>query len=390
MNVDFKRWALVSTNDSTGVGRMAQDMKAVLPLGRHLVIPSAKSANRPLDSKSEFAISPDCSDDVLEAALSGLQGVILLERHDWHPNLLKSARRLGIKTLCVPMWEWFRGLDPAWKNCDFFACPNHFSVRVLARYGFTNAMYVPWTLDLARFPGRKVTGPAKRFVHNAGLIDPDDRKGTHATEQAFRATKKTDLRLTIRSQNASQLTQRDSRIDIWTGSFANPAELYASGDCFIQPSKLEGLGFMVVEAVASGLPVITTDYPPMNEYVSQKDLRASLRPFAYPAYSSAWIEHSHLRLPSIADLTRRIEWAAEHHLAAISAHNRAWAETTFAPATLLNSWEATLAAVLSRPSQPFTVGGAAPKPPCLSFTSKLRRRVSQASGLNLPFLSPPL
>jgi glycosyltransferase involved in cell wall biosynthesis len=41
--------------------------------------------------------------------------------------------------------------------------------------------------------------------------------------------------------------------------------LYDEGDVCVQPSHWEGLGLTLLECQAAGLPLITTDAPPMNE-----------------------------------------------------------------------------------------------------------------------------
>ena len=44
------------------------------------------------------------------------------------------------------------------------------------------------------------------------------------------------------------------------------AELYREGDVCLQPSHWEGLGLQLLECQAAGLPLVTTDAPPMNEF----------------------------------------------------------------------------------------------------------------------------
>ena len=53
----------------------------------------------------------------------------------------------------------------------------------------------------------------------------------------------------------------------WRHETVPPPGLYHLGRVAVQPSKLEGLGLTLVEAMAAGAPLITTDAPPMNEFV---------------------------------------------------------------------------------------------------------------------------
>ena len=106
-------------------------------------------------------------------------------------------------------------------------------------------------------------------------------------------------------------------------------DLYAEGDAAIQPSKAEGLGFAILEAIASGLPVITTHYPPMNESVQPKALLAATRWGQQKAQQSSYIPQAHFKTPRVSSLARRITWCASYDLATISASNLAWARETF-------------------------------------------------------------
>src|SRR3954454_9089254 len=133
---------------------MAQDMKEILPIGRHLVTTSLRMNQRPLVGPRETFLDSACLASELETKLTGLQGVIFFERANWHAELLPTIRRMGLHSVCVPMWEWFRGRSPQWRNCDFFACPNEVCLRVVRSYGYHNSALIPWSLDLARFPAR--------------------------------------------------------------------------------------------------------------------------------------------------------------------------------------------------------------------------------------------
>jgi glycosyltransferase involved in cell wall biosynthesis len=342
-DIDFARWAVVAFNDETGHGRMAADIRSILGIGHHLVIPSERLETKPLQY-GDILLSPDASMEQVEAVLHGLDGLILLERTRWHPELLRIAARLGIPTAIVVMWEWYQPADPLWRLCDLLICPNKKALEIVRQYGFYNSVLLPWTLDLKRLPPRKISGPARVFVHNGGLVDPDDRKGTFAAIRGFQRVKNPDLKLIVRLQKSPKfpLPNDDGRIEVRIGNLNDPAELYLEGDAAIQPSKLEGIGFMVLEAICCGIPTITQNIAPLNEYAPESALLAEPRWLKRKAYSSVWASHSHLRLPKLSALAARIEWCAQNELSEISAASREWARSTFDPESLRCAWASAL------------------------------------------------
>lgn len=345
--LDFSRWAVVAHKDDSGFGRQAADLKQVLGLGHHVVIPSERLWDKPLEGPHEVMLDRKAPTEAVRQALQGLAGIIFFERNNWHPELLPVARDLGVKTVCAPNWEWFKGRDHLWELCDLFVCTSQFALKIVQSYGWQNAVYVgPWPLNIHSFPPRTIHGPARLFIHNAGLVDPDDRKGTRDTIQAFKRVKRRDVRLLVRMQKQVPLPELDDRIEVFFGNLDKPADLYASGDVVIQPSKMEGNGFMVLEPLCSGMPVITTDYPPMSEYVQQPEMRVQKRWFKRKAFPSAWVKHAHLRLPRQGDLTRKIEWCAEQDMEPIATANRQWAEHHFDPVRARQIWSQVLIPLL--------------------------------------------
>jgi glycosyltransferase involved in cell wall biosynthesis len=139
----------------------------------------------------------------------------------------------------------------------------------------------------------------------------------------------------------------DQRVEVVVGNFPSISELYSTGDICVQPSKMEGIGFMVLEPACAGLPVLTIDYPPMNEYIQQPELRCRTRWRKRKAFATQWIRHAHLKLPSIRDLSRRMEWAASTDLRLVSEANRQWAEATFSPQALQDAWGKALSTIVN-------------------------------------------
>ncbi len=353
--IDFERWGVIAPKDQTGLGRMAEDLAGVLGLGWRFIADSTHMTSAPPADAHEIPVAAQLSREGVSAALNaavGLHGVFVFERLAWNEEFFRQCRVRGVAVVCVPMWEWFRCdriVRPLWDLVDVFVCPNAMCLRVLQRFGFNNVVQLPWCLDLRKLPMRTVNGPARVFIHNAGLVDTQDRKGTRDTIEAFRCIRRKDIRLIVRMQREAELPPLDGRIEVRVGNLDNVADLYAEGDVAVQPSKMEGLGFMVLEPVACGIPTITLDYPPMNEYVRQPGLLVRPLPFKRRAFPTAWVRHAHLRLPSRRRLARAMERTAESDLAEWSAENRRWAVTEFDRRMLVERWrEAAAQAVRKR------------------------------------------
>jgi len=129
-------------------------------------------------------------------------------------------------------------------------------------------------------------GKPVRFFHSCG--NSPVRKGADIVVRAFqRVTGNTEL--IIHSQekfsekcresektyeyveqenpvDIEDLLKKDSRIKLIEKEVGAPG-LYHLGDVYVYPSRLDGIGLSMAEALASGLPLIATNTPPMNEFV---------------------------------------------------------------------------------------------------------------------------
>lgn len=340
MPLDFSKWAILSPKTATGFGRMAEDAKSVLGIPYHFVSDTYHLSNQL--APHDLAVPAKLSKEELIAVLrsvKGLQAILSFETLKWHPLLSTVCKELGIQLFCIIMWEWFGGKDPIWKEATALICPSSFTRSIVESYGHTHTLTLPWVLDLAKLPKRSITGPASIFGHNAGVIDGQDRKGTLDTLRAFSNVKDPKLRLKLNYVHSElSLPRLESRVELKAGAYTHAAELFAGIDVAIQPSKMEGIGFMVLEAVCSGLPTISLNYPPMNTYVQNPSLLVSKSIFKRRALSTHLYPHSHLYLPNIKSLSEAIAWCTRNDLSMISENNRAWAQKRFDPIKLKQEW----------------------------------------------------
>jgi glycosyltransferase involved in cell wall biosynthesis len=84
------------------------------------------------------------------------------------------------------------------------------------------------------------------------------------------------------------------------------ASIYAAHDIFVFPSLMEGLPLVLLEAMAGGMPVVTTETCGMADIV-QDDINGLL----VPAANAGAIAEAVARLHSSQELRRRLGLAAQ-------------------------------------------------------------------------------
>jgi glycosyltransferase involved in cell wall biosynthesis len=111
------------------------------------------------------------------------------------------------------------------------------------------------------------------FFYPAGFLSR--RKPLPQILKAFRRLPGDDVRLVVKGQVERKLellegaAARDPRIEVILEDLPidEHLRLFAEADVCVAPSRWEGLGLHLYEALALGLPVITNDNPPMNEVI---------------------------------------------------------------------------------------------------------------------------
>lgn len=198
--------------------------------------------------------------------------VIFNEQHWWPPVIL--ARDLGVKTAAYVDYYTERTL-PAFGLYDLLICNTK---RHQAAFDWhPQVCYIPWGTDIELFrpkPPNNRRDKCLIFFHNVGMSPY--RKGTDLVFQAFQRLSE-DVRLVVHTQlpfarynligsETWTRIENDSRISI-VHKTVSPPGLYHLGDVYVYPTRLEGIGLSVPEALACGLPCIVPDHPPMNEFV---------------------------------------------------------------------------------------------------------------------------
>jgi glycosyltransferase involved in cell wall biosynthesis len=137
--------------------------------------------------------------------------------------------------------------------------------------------YIPNGVDASFFQTRDYDVPPRRLLFVGTWLD---RKGTHYLVAAFAKLVESlpNLRLTVAGCLVDESTVQQNfpealhgRLDVVP--FVPAAEMprvYAAHDLFVFPSLVEGMPLCLLEAMASGMPVVTTDTCGMADVVEHE------------------------------------------------------------------------------------------------------------------------
>jgi len=202
---------------------------------------------------------------------------VLCDQNDQFDEIA-ALRELGVRTIGRFVWESFSPAhaDPAKRAYDVVYS---FTRAEQERYrGFgIESPYLVWGChpELLRIAEGVERDPELvRFVVPGSFMGK--RKPFPEIVEAFTRTRDPRLRLLIRGQvdrkggKLEKAAGGDERVVIELEDRPTDEHLrqFASCDVCLSPSRWEGLGLPLYEAIAFGMPTITNDAPPMNEVVS--------------------------------------------------------------------------------------------------------------------------
>jgi len=183
--------------------------------------------------------------------------VIFVERLHT-PGISLLAREMHKPIVCVPNHEWTP--CTGWvKDVDLFVCPTKQCFDILSDEGLPCICF-PWPIDTERFQFHR-RSECRKYLFLDGHGGWQGRKGGSVVNSLLELWK--ECPVVLRSQ-------RDG-VTWMSGAQVLPAlptndRIYDVGDVLIAPHSVDGLGLEVLEAMACGMPVITSDGLPWNEF----------------------------------------------------------------------------------------------------------------------------
>lgn len=149
---------------------------------------------------------------------------------------------------------------------DYILVPSQFAYDSFLEQGFApeRLLLIPFGVDTERFrPAEKSKGKRPFRVLFVGQINL--RKGTVYLLQAWQQLGWTDAELYLvgrTEQRSASIFQpwRNLPGVHWLGYVSEPVRMYQEADVFVFPSLEEGSALVTYEAMACGLPIITTSH----------------------------------------------------------------------------------------------------------------------------------
>jgi glycosyltransferase involved in cell wall biosynthesis len=201
------------------------------------------------------------------------------------PAAMEVVLNRGSRVIFIPNLDWAVLLgsnDPAqWLDC-LRALPIEVwsrtpsTQRVLAQAGVLSRL-VGWSLSDAVISSRNGRSGDPVFLMNAGRGGYRKRRNVDVALRAFALLRRRGVRArfvlkTLRPLDKMASIPVDPAVTLVEGwkDRVEIEQLQAEADVVLHPSRWEGLGLPILEALHAGLPVIATDGWPMNEIVTHE------------------------------------------------------------------------------------------------------------------------
>lgn len=241
--------AILGKNNDKGLGTLTRQYLKHLPIDKAFFVEDSRT-NHDIDG-----VYIDNPDQVINH-LDGITILIVLEMPV--VNVFRRCKQFGIKTILKVNYEFLP--ESLQHEPDLYLCSSSLNYEAVHS---SKKILIPDPIDLDDITVK----PRKKcntFVHNAGTIGLGGANGTKELIEALKLTSK-PFKMIIRSQ--VPLECDDSRVELKIGSI-DFKDLYTEGDVFIMPQKFRATSLPIQEAMASGMPVLSSNIQPFNEFVN--------------------------------------------------------------------------------------------------------------------------
>lgn len=211
--------------------------------------------------------------------------------------------------------EWREKLE----EMDYIIVPNSFCRTVFKQAGVTKPIIViPHGVDTELFAYKERPKRDVFIFSIQGYFDTFDRKGFFDVMQAFTSEfgPKEPVMLVAHSSNPtfgyfSRFTDKRIVMDSRQLSFQEVRDFYYNSDCFVFPSKAEGVGYPPREAMATGLPTIVTNWSGLED-IAKEEISYPLQPSRFDDRPDFIHQKGKWAMIDIQELMYQMRYVYEH------------------------------------------------------------------------------
>ena len=329
----MKKLGIIGYSNFSGLGNLIKNFRKNLPIDCQFIIKHPIKGTD-LDIDCDFALGslePTTEEFNEFLSLNPTHVIIVETPFNW--EFIPLMKKRGIKIIYIPMIDCLRFNEMKYiDQIDTFIMLNRIGFATAMQNRIRKAEMLNYPVDTDYFEFKERDG--NLFLHNAGYYElvkgnVDLHKGTDVVIAAFKRLK--DRSLLINAM--TEIPNVTPNIVVNITEFSEVRDIYSTGSIYIAPSRWEGLGLPSYEAMASGMALITTNGPPMNELPISNGLKIGCSPFSIPHGLGIgyW--------PDQVSLERIIENISGQNIKEISYKNRDIIEKYYSWKVLKNNYE---------------------------------------------------
>jgi len=318
----------------SGLGSYITNFRQHLPLNSQMVIRHPDKGWLKIDVPYTLAdIHP--TQEQLEDYLNMCSpDVVIIIETPFNDDYFKILHDRNIGVIYIPMIDCrsIQEIEPYIEYIDVVINNTQYGHNIYKEVFKEKAHYIPYPVDTDYFHPDKLEACDYSFLHNQGTGGSGYRKATDQVFIAFRQLhyQCPDATLRVNSQPYehihSQLFKDVKGATVKVQDALDTIDIYKGSQTYVAPSRREGLGLPVLEAMSCGLAVITTDAPPMNEWSPGNTLLVPVQEEQNLPYGDI-----PMYTPNPFELMQKMIYAYEHpkHMARIGQQNRKIIEEKF-------------------------------------------------------------
>lgn len=308
---------LIGFNTLSGLGTCNRQLMEHCQISVWLIVPHQRfSMHHIHPTTCELRLLRNQKSDIVNFVRS-VDVIIFCETplsHFLIPECIKQKKRV----VCIPMQERLPPFNQAWlRGVDLFICPTQQCYNIIKNT--LPSIFFPWPIDCNALPflQRNICTSFLFINGNGGWCG---RKGIQTIYDICKLWP--DIPLLVRSQRKINLIDK---IPILS-HVQEIHQLYEQGSVLIAPHYVDGIGLEILEAMACGMPVITTHGEPWSEFPALHRISASKTKVKINNRMVDWY------IPSTYDLVDACKKLLNTNISQDSikarewAHQRSWSE----------------------------------------------------------------